>query len=285
MKLPENLFEARYIRITWLDKSSALNIKTSKDSIEIVQESETNFELEATAFSKVDAGVTGQLAFSVLDEKITEPLYFDKPNGDKSQLIPVLDNETKRTWWVEGEIWSKGTSKEKYENKRWQSEIFRSAGEVKLRVGKYSCSIKIRSHSFTHEQLQNYLQDFKNELWYLVLHETSYISAPVKDKQTKILNDSTLNYFHRYIAFTEKILDKPKSELRESQEKKACGKSNQLRVLLWKLRLVASKLSSQVGLTNHRTMYLKTSIFYLQHTVCTTYSLILEKYRPMYQHP
>jgi hypothetical protein len=220
MKLPENLFEARYIRITWLDKSSALNIKTSKDSIEIVQESETNFELEATAFSKVDAGVTGQLAFSVLDEKITEPLYFDKPNGDKSQLIPVLDNETKRTWWVEGEIWSKGTRKEKYENKRWQSEIFRSAGEVKLRVGKYSCSIKIRSHSFTHEQLQNYLQDFKNELWYLVLHETSYISAPVKDKQTKILNDSTLNYFHRYIAFTEKILDKPKSELRESQEKK-----------------------------------------------------------------
>ena len=220
MVLPENLFEARYISITWLDKSSALNIKTSKDSIEITQGSETDFELEATAFSKVDVGITGQLAFSMFDERITEPPYFDKPNGDISKLIPVVDNETKRTWWVEGEIWSKGTSKDKYKDKRWQSEIFRSAGEVKLRVGKYSCSIKIRSHSFTYEQLQNYLQDFKNELWYLVFHETSYISASVKNKQTKILDDSVLDYFHRYISFVEKILDKPKSELRESQEQK-----------------------------------------------------------------
>ncbi|QBG34790.1 nuclease domain-containing protein [Litorilituus sediminis] len=220
MELPGNIFEARYVRITWQDKSSALNIKTSKDSIEIIHGSETDFELEATAFSKVDIGVTGQLAFSVVDERITEPLCFDKPNGDRSQLIPVIDNETKRTWWVEGEIWFKGSRESKRKDKRWESEIFRSAGKVKLRVGKYSCSIKIRSHSFTYDQLENYLQDFKNELWYLILHETSYISAPVKEKQTRILDDSALDYFHRYIAFVEKILENPKLELRESQEQK-----------------------------------------------------------------
>lgn len=221
MDLPENIFEAKYIRIKWQDKVFALSIKESRDCIEITRGRDADFELEATAFSKVDLGITGQLAFNLLDEKIKGPLYFEKPNGDRAQLIPVLDNATKRTWWVEGEVWFKGKRERKREDRRWESEIFRSAGKVKLRVGKYSCLIKIRSHSFTYEQLENYLQDFKNELWYLILHETSYISAPVKEKKVKILDDSSLELFHRYIAFVEKIVDKPKSELREIQELKS----------------------------------------------------------------
>ena len=221
MDLPENILEAKYVRIKWQDKASALSIKESKDCIEITRGRNTDFELEATAFSKVELGITGQLAFNLLDEQIKEPLYFEKANGDKSQLIPVIDNATKRTWWVEGEVWFKGKKENKREDRRWESEIFRSAGKVKLRVGKYSCLIKIRSHSFTYEQLRNYLQDFKNELWYLILHETSYISAPVKEKKVKILDDSSLEYFHRYISFVEKIVDKPKSELREIQELKS----------------------------------------------------------------
>lgn len=221
MDLPENILEAKYVRIKWQDKVSALSIKESKDCIEITRGRDSDFELEATAFSKVELGITGQLAFNLLDEKIKGPLYFEKANGDKSQLIPVIDNATKRTWWVEGEVWFKGKRENKREDRRWESEIFRSAGKVKLRVGKYSCLIKIRSHSFTYEQLQNYLQDFKNELWYLILHETSYISAPVKEKKVKILDDSSLEFFHRYISFVEKIVDKPKSELREIQELKS----------------------------------------------------------------
>lgn len=218
MTQPNGVFEAKYISIKWADKKSALNIKESKDSLAISCMGNNHFELEATTFSEVSVRQSGQLAFMVKDEESNQSPFLLKSNGDKSYLIPVVDNLTKKKWWVEGEVWYKGDKKYNKEDKRWQSEIFRSAGNVNLRIGKYSCLIKIGANSFSYDELTKYLQDFKNDLWYLVLHETSYISAPVKQKKLKILDESSINFFNRFIEFANKIIDKPKSELREVQE-------------------------------------------------------------------
>lgn len=204
-------FEAKYINIKWADRSSALSINESTDPIPIEIIDSANFELEAITFTKR----FGQLAFKFVgDFPISqESVYFTKANGEKSFLIPVTDNLTKNVWWVEGEEWSKS-------NKRWQSEIFRSAGKINFNFGRYFCVIKIRSCSFTYDQLENYLQDFKNDLWYLVLHETSYISAPVREKKLSILDESAIDYFNHFINYAVKIIENPKSELREVQELK-----------------------------------------------------------------
>jgi hypothetical protein len=206
-------FEAKYINIKWADKESALSINESTDSISITTIDSTNFELEAITFKKISDHEYGQLAFRFIDEDFTEPVYFLKSNAEKSLLHSVTDNLTKKIWWVEGEEWSKS-------NKRWQSEIFRSVGSVDFKFGKYSCLIKIGSSSFTYEQLENYLHDFKNDLWYLVLHETSYISASIKEKKTPVLDEHTIERFNILINFASKIIENPKSELREIQELK-----------------------------------------------------------------
>ena len=208
-----NILEAKYLSIKWADKESALSIKESKDSLPVEVLGNTKFSIEATTFSKLDSTQFGQLGFRVINENIKIPLYILKPNREKVYLKPVLDLATKKTWWVEGEIWSKS-------NKRWQSEIFRSAGVVYLSIGNYKCKIKIGSSSFSYEQFSNYLKDFKNDLWYLALHETSYISAPVKEKSFDILDESSITYFNHFIEFADNILKKPKSELREIQELK-----------------------------------------------------------------
>ena len=202
-------FEAKYINIKWADRSSALSINESTELISIEVIDSVNFELEAITFTKR----FGQLAFKFVDDFpiSQESVYFTKANGEKSFLIPVTDNLTKNMWWVEGEEWSKS-------NKRWQSEIFRSAGKINFNFGRYFCVIKIRSCSFTYDQLENYLQDFKNDLWYLVLHETSYISAPVREKKLSILDESAIDYFNHFINYAVKIIENPKSELREVQE-------------------------------------------------------------------
>lgn len=209
MSQPLPPFEAKYINIKWADKSTALSITESTDIIPVESIDPTHFELEAITFTKR----FGQLAFKFVSDSPAskDSVYFTKANGEKSFLIPVTDNITKNVWWVEGEEWSKS-------NKHWHSEIFRSAGEVNFNFGKYFCTIKIRSCSFTYAQLENYLQDFKNDLWYLVLHETSYILAPVKEKKLSILDESAINYFNHFINYAVKIIENPKSELREVQE-------------------------------------------------------------------
>jgi hypothetical protein len=212
MSTSNKIFEVKYLAIKWADKASALSIKESKDSLPI-EINGNHFTLEATTFSKINIDQFGQIGFRIIDERITQPIYILKPNGDKTSLIPVLDNETKKTWWVEAEEWSKS-------NQRWQSEMFRTSGKVKLIIGSYNCYIKIGTCSFSYEQLSEYLKDFKNDLWYLALHETSYISAPVKERSFDILDESSIEYFNRFIGFAKNIVKKPKSELREIQELK-----------------------------------------------------------------
>lgn len=213
MSTSNNVFEAKYLAIKWADKESTLSIKESKNSLPIELGDTTDFSLEAITFSKVNRDQFGQLGFRIIDESINQIVYFLKANGDKVYLKPVLDNLTKKNWWVEAEEWSKS-------NKRWQSEIFRTSGSILLNVGHYNCQIQIRTCSFSYEQLSDYLQDFKNDLWYLALHETSYISAPVKEKSFDILDESSIEYFNRFIEFAKNIVKKPKSELREIQELK-----------------------------------------------------------------
>ena len=209
----DDIVEAKYINIKWADKSSSLKIIESKDAIQSIKTSANNFTLEATNFTKIDIEHYGQLAFRILDSSPTSSPYFLKATDEKSYLIKVKDNTSNKTWWVEGDKWSK-------RNKRWESEIFRSAGNVKLNIGQYCITIRIGSCSFSYDQLNKYLQDFKNDLWYLVLHETSYISAPVKEKKTQILDVNSVQYFYRFNGFATKVLEQPKSELREIQELK-----------------------------------------------------------------
>lgn len=208
-----DIVEAKYINIKWADKSSSLKIIESKDAINSIKTSTNNFTIEATTFTKIDIVHYGQLAFRILDNSLTSSPYFLKATGEKSYLIKVKDNATNKVWWVEGDKWSKS-------NKRWESEIFRSAGNVKLNVGQCCITIRIGSCSFSYNQLKKYLQDFKNDLWYLILHETSYISAPVKEKKTQILDVNSVQYFYRFNGFAAKVLEQPKSELREIQELK-----------------------------------------------------------------
>jgi len=217
MSTTNSIFEAKYLAIKWADRESALSITESKNSLPIEVGDTTHFSIEAITFSKLNDGQFGQLGFRIIDGSIDQQIYFLKTNGDKVNLKPVLDNLTKQTWWVEAEEWSKS-------NRRWQSEIFRTSGSILLHVGSYNCQIKIGSCSFSYEQLSDYLQDFKNDLWYLALHETSYISAPAKEKAFDILDESSIKYFNSLIEFAENIVKKPKSELREIQELKSIKK-------------------------------------------------------------
>jgi pyrethroid hydrolase len=204
------VFEAKYIQITWADKRSAISIEESNNAIEIKQIGSLEYHLDAITFSKVNNGKLGQLAFRKLEGADDCLLTFDVNSTEKNELIPVKDTLTGKIWWVEADKWNS-------ENKRWESAIFRSAGEVTLNIGKVKCLIYISSSSFSYQELELYLQDFRNDFWYLILHETSYIKGSAKKNDLKLLDSSSISYIAKFIGYAESIIKKPKKELRETQ--------------------------------------------------------------------
>ena len=86
-----DVIEAKYISIKWADQKSAISINESKDALSVIKIDSLSFEIEASAFSKVDIHEHGQIAFRVIDKSVTESLHFVKNNGEKRKLLPVLD--------------------------------------------------------------------------------------------------------------------------------------------------------------------------------------------------
>jgi pyrethroid hydrolase len=215
------IFEAKYIDIKWYDKSTAISIEESNDIIPITIVNNSTCIIEnVITYSKFKQDKNkrhkyGQIAFHLPDDSKKNIIPSFKINEfEYSELISVIDNVTGKKWWIEGRKWSSS-------EKTWRSEIFRSAGEVVLKIGMVECTIHISSSSFTYEELELYLQDFRNDFSSLILNESSHIKGKAKSKEKnptiKNLDNSSTELISKLIDFLTGILQNPKKELREIQ--------------------------------------------------------------------
>lgn len=206
----DNLFEAKYINVAWSDSETVRSIQESRDPIEIELHDANFYKLEAVTYSKVEENVSGQLAFHILDAGLDFIPYFINSSNEKIELISVTNDETAKVWWIENGKWNK---KSKYRD----SPLCRHVGEAEVVLGDVHCIIQIRSLSFTHDELNLYLQDFTNDLWDLILKEDSYISGAAKTKEVQLAKHEFIELIELFIKYVEKILKNPKKELRETQ--------------------------------------------------------------------
>ena len=87
-----NLFEAKYINITWSDSETVRSIQESRDPIEIELYDTNFYKLEAITYSKVETNVSGQLAFNLLDTELNFIPYFINSANQRIELISVKNN-------------------------------------------------------------------------------------------------------------------------------------------------------------------------------------------------
>jgi len=211
------LFEAKYIHINWHDKNSILKIDEAIFPISIEIEDETTCSIELQTYTRLKNGLHGQVAFHIFDIQSSIEPYFIDANNNKVSLFKITDPANNKIWWIEDGKWKK--DKEKNERVYKESPLWNHAGDAKIVFGNIVCNITVRANSFTREQLDLYLSDFKNDVWYLILKKDSMTQgeAKAKEEKIKLLNNETIYFINKFIDFTEKILDNPKKELREVQ--------------------------------------------------------------------
>ena len=207
----EAIFEAKYISIKWYDKNRVLSIEEANFLISVEVENNTTYSMELQTYKRIKEGVMGQIGFYLFDiESDIEPYFLNASNA-KVPLLKVIDPKTNKAWWIEEGKW-----KGKYRS----SPLWNHIGETKVIFDNITCNINIRANSFTREQLDLYLKDFRNDFWYLILQNDSITQGDAKNKKVKLLNDENIEFINKFIEYSEKILLNPKKELREIQSLK-----------------------------------------------------------------
>ena len=204
------IFEAKYLAIEWFNKNIVSKISESINPIKIEIENETLYNMEIQTYKRIENGFDGQIAFHIFNsENDIEPFFIDA-NNNIMPLMKIVDLANNKIWWIENGQWN---SQYKYRN----SLLWNHVGDAQVIFGDLICNINIRTNSFTKEQLDLYLNDFKNDFWYLILKKDSITKGKAKEQNIKLLNNDVTNLIYKFIEFIEKTLNNPKKEIREVQ--------------------------------------------------------------------
>jgi len=202
--------EAKYIKVDWQNRETANSIKVSDDALAIESIDDNTVEIDIVCFSSINDGSAGQFAIR-LESQTTDIPHVKLGDGTSIALRPVTAPDTGHQWWVEGKTWDK-------KNGYWCSDIYRGVGEVQIKIGALVCRVNISTSTFTHQQLEQYLLDFKTDFLELIFDQSSYINAPVQHNERTLLDKTTLLAISKFIECTELLLENPKVELREVQQ-------------------------------------------------------------------
>ena len=205
----EAIFQVKYISIEWYN-NIVIKVEEAISSIPIEVENSNTYNIEIQIYPKIKNNSNGQVAFHLLNDSSIEPYFLDASNN-KVFMRKIVDPKTDKIWWIED-----GKLNGKYRN----ASLWNHIGETKIIFGNIECRIDIKSNSFTKEQLNDYLNDFKSDFWYLIFKPSSLTKGQAKATEVKLLDNDAVTTVRKFIEYAEKILENPKKELREVQNLK-----------------------------------------------------------------
>jgi len=207
------IFEAKYISIKWYDKNTILKIDEAILPISVQIENDSIYNVELQSYTRIENGLDGQIAFHILEPNSSVVPYFVDASNNQVPLLKIVNPSNNKIWWIENGKWSK-------QYKYRSSPLWNHIGDTKIIFNNITCNINVRANSFTREQLNLYLNDFRNDFWYLILQKDSITQGDAKNTKVKLLNNDTTELISKFIEYIEKVLKNPKKELREVQRLK-----------------------------------------------------------------
>lgn len=203
-------FEIKYLELNWYDQKTLTKVTESLISLDTEYDEEHDlFRAETTIYPKVKGVKKGLLGIRFINQKSDTP-YIEMPNGEKNYLTSIIDPETNLIWWIAKDRWIK-------EHKQWSSIAPNIVGTVRFILQGKPCEIAINGSDFTVDQLDQYLRTFKDDLWELILDESSAVQAKAKSAQTIGIGEDAIDCIAHLVDHAQKVLKNPKVELREIQ--------------------------------------------------------------------
>ena len=204
------LFEVRYLDLTWYDENTVISVTPALIPLDLEFDSSLDqFVCTTVVYPKAPGVHHGQLGFRFLGSANEEP-YLQNAELKEIPLKRVVDSRSETVWWIEGQVWT-------HVHKRWLGRAHRTAGHLLVLLDTQVCRVNIGVSESSSDDLDNYLSDFKADLWELILDPGSYVTAKVKTTVIGGVSEETIHLVAKIISSATKVLEAPKSELRETQ--------------------------------------------------------------------
>jgi len=202
-----HLFEVRYLNIVWSDSETVIKLTSCHEALELERMS-FGWQVETTAFPKIHH----YIGICVKDDCIKHIPFFKLAADAREELMPIKAPGSDDIWWIQNSGWDK-------KNKRYYSELYRTVGRATLVIQGHLLVIENNISNFTTDELEYYLSDFKNNLWMLILDDSSVSKASINRDVPNCFNDNVVKLFHEFIESVESIKKQPGMILAESQGK------------------------------------------------------------------
>lgn len=149
--------EARYLSLEWLERGRARRVEVAPDPLDVELGPDGVLRVETQIFHDfhpwLGLRLSGRLAHS-------SPVFIDA-HGQQRPMLAVNDGAG-GSWWVQDDGWDAGRS-------RHLSELHRTLGRFEVSIDSQRLLIENLATGLGQAQLNEYLQDFKRDLIWLVL--------------------------------------------------------------------------------------------------------------------
>lgn len=203
-------FEIKYLELKWYDQETLTKVTESLGALRLDYDSSRDlFQTDTVIYPRLEGIERGHLAIRYLNKSSDAP-YIQKSSGEHQYFSQITDPDTNKNWWILKEKWD-------VIQNQWLGVAPNIAGTLRMVVQSQVCEINISGFDFSREELDQYLQTFKNDLWELILDEDSSVQGGAKQTQGMGVNEEVIECIKNLVASASKIQLNPKVELREVQ--------------------------------------------------------------------
>lgn len=149
--------EAYYLDVEWLGPGRARRVVVSPDPLDIELSPDGVLKLETQIFHDFHPWLGLRLSGRLRHKS---PVFVDSQGQEQPML--AVDDGAGDIWWVKNDGWDARKNKH-------LSELHRTMGRFDVRIGEHCLLIDNLATGLGQAQLEEYLQDFKNDLIWLVL--------------------------------------------------------------------------------------------------------------------
>ena len=203
-------FEVRYLDISWKSPDTVKKLIASNDALELIDDAD-GYSVDTVTFPKSFKYV----GIRFTDEKNVQPATI-LADGSRKPLTPLKEPGSVNVWWVQLDDWR---SFKDLSGGYYYSSLYRTAGKSKVKLSDEIVTINNHTVNFSADELEYFLKDFKNDLWLLILDQSSSLTSKVESKGADLFELSNLEYLADFIDGVEKIIKKPTIELIEKSGK------------------------------------------------------------------
>jgi hypothetical protein len=203
-------FELRYIHPVWDNNSRVISIEKSDRCIE-VDKNDSEYYANTLAYIRILNNEMAYVGIKLLDKTDVIP-FVELASGEHLNLEPV-STPNDGVWWIIASAW-------KADKNRYDTDAFNRIGIINIYIGEAKLVLTNEASNFSYEDLQKILDDFKSELWQLLIDKDSITSTSVTHNSNFCvsLNEDCL-LIEKFLNGLDKLLKIPDKKLIEITEK------------------------------------------------------------------